>query len=164
VSITYFKIKNPYLATVSLKRFNLRVYGICYCDKNHIIISEEAIGDFSFTKFPGGGVHLGEGIKDALIREFKEEGNVKITDISHFYTTDFFQESAFSSEDQIISIYYTCKAKIDWATYKTQQVTHKKPHHIEIKKISISDISVDNLTFPIDKVVFKMLKENNFKI
>lgn len=149
---------------MSIKRFNVRVYGICFCEKNQLLISKESIGDVDFTKFPGGAVELGEGILDALKREFKEEGDLDLFNIEHFYTTDFFQESAFNKEDQIISIYYTCQANVNWASKGTEQVTHNKCHTITLKKISLASLSEKKFTFPIDKIVFKMLKENNFKI
>ena len=38
-----------------MKRFNIRVYGIWINDRQQILVSDERIGDFKFTKFPGGG-------------------------------------------------------------------------------------------------------------
>lgn len=46
-------------------------------------------------KFPGGGLEWGEGIADALKREFKEELNAEIEIVRHFYTTDFFSGIGF---------------------------------------------------------------------
>jgi len=88
-----------------MKRFNIRVYGIWINDKQEILVSDERIGDFKFTKFPGGGLEFGEGIKDCLIREWKEELNIDIEVGNHIYTTDYFQLSAFDQTSQIISIY-----------------------------------------------------------
>ena len=55
-----------------MKRFNVRVYGIYITPQQQILLSDERIGDFCFTKFPGGGLEFGEGLHEALIREWKE--------------------------------------------------------------------------------------------
>ena len=86
--------------------FNLRVYGIYINEQHQILVSDEYIRGQYFTKFPGGGVELGEGTRDCLKREFREEMNLKIEVEEHIYTTDFFQPSVFKNGDQIISIYY----------------------------------------------------------
>jgi 8-oxo-dGTP diphosphatase len=43
---------------------------------------------------------------EALEREFMEELNVRVRDVSHYYTTDIFVASAFNPRDQLISVYY----------------------------------------------------------
>src|SRR5882762_1062159 len=88
--------------------FNLRVYGVLINENNDILVSDEYIRGNYYTKFPGGGLEFGEGTRDCLKREFKEEMDVEVTD--HLYTTDFFQMSAFNPEHQIISIYYYVRA------------------------------------------------------
>ncbi|TNE74221.1 MAG: NUDIX hydrolase, partial [Bacteroidetes bacterium] len=57
-------------------RFNIRVYGILLNEKNEVLLSDERRFGTAFTKFPGGGLEWGEGIKDALIRELQEELNI----------------------------------------------------------------------------------------
>ena len=88
------------------KRFNIRVYGIVINDRNELLVSDEMIRGLQFTKFPGGGLEWGEGIRECLEREFKEELNQPIQVGDHFYTTDYFQQSAFLETDQLISIYF----------------------------------------------------------
>src|ERR1700759_2553003 len=90
--------------------FNLRVYGILIRDNGDILVSDEYIRGNYFTKFPGGGLEFGEGTRDCLKREFKEEIDLEVEVGDHIYTTDFFQMSAFNSQHQIISIYYYAKA------------------------------------------------------
>src|SRR5215470_8387227 len=96
--------------TSSPGSFNIRVYGILINEQKQVLVSDEYIRGSYYTKFPGGGLELGEGTRDCLKREFKEEMdlNVKIGD--HIYTTDFYQRSAFNPAHQIISIYYFAEA------------------------------------------------------
>lgn len=93
-----------------MSAFTIRVYGILKDEQQNIIVSDENIRGNLFTKFPGGGLEFGEGTRDCLVREFKEEMNLTVQIKDHFYTTDFFQRSAFNPSHQIISIYYTVEA------------------------------------------------------
>jgi len=90
--------------------FNVRVYGILINENNEVLISDESTENVSFTKFPGGGLEYGEGLIDALKREYMEETGMEIEVIKHIYTTDFYEKSSFN-ESQIISIYYQVRAK-----------------------------------------------------
>ena len=92
-----------------MHRFNLRVYGILINDKKQILVADEYIRGGFYTKFPGGGLEFGEGTRDCLKRELKEELGIEAEIGDHIYTTDYFQMSAFRPEDQIISIYYFAK-------------------------------------------------------
>lgn len=88
-----------------LDKFNVRVYGIIV-HSGKILVSHERFKGKAFTKFPGGGVQLGEGVLDALIREFKEELNIEIIPSYLFHVTESLQVSSFYAEDQVIAIYY----------------------------------------------------------
>src|SRR6476660_4673609 len=90
--------------------FNIRVYGVLINQQSQVLVSDEYIRGKYYTKFPGGGMELGEGTRDCLKREFKEEMNLEVKIEDHIYTTDYFQMSAFNPEHQIISIYYFVKA------------------------------------------------------
>src|SRR3954469_17671920 len=89
--------------------FNIRVYGILLGDNNEVLVSDEFIRGNYYTKFPGGGLEYGEGTRECLKREFIEEMNLKVEVLDHIYTTDFFQQSAFNPDHQIISIFYGVK-------------------------------------------------------
>jgi mutator protein MutT len=140
-----------------MKRFNLRVYGLIINDKQEILLSDENRFGYFFTKFPGGGVEAGEGIIEALHREFKEELDLEIKEATPFYYNDFYQESAFRKEDQIVSFYYLVKC--DLTKIKVQD--YETPFDEEGEKqrwISIYDLTENDLTFPIDKIVLAKLK------
>ncbi|MCH5686994.1 NUDIX domain-containing protein [Niabella sp. W65] len=57
-----------------------------------MLVSDERIyyNNLEVTKFPGGGLELGEGTRDCIIRECKEEIGVDVEVADHIYTTDFF--------------------------------------------------------------------------
>ena len=86
--------------------FNVRVYGVLLDEEKRLLVSDEFIRGQYITKLPGGGLEIGEGTRDCLQREFKEETGLDVKVGEHLYTTDFFQISAFNQKDQIISIYY----------------------------------------------------------
>jgi len=141
-----------------MKNFNLRVYGLIINEKQEILLSDECRFGHFFTKFPGGGVEKGEGVLGALHREFQEELNLVIEDAIPFYFNDFYQESAFRKEDQVVSFYYlvqceTSKIKIENYEIPFQEETEKQ------RWISIALLNENNVTFPIDKVVVVKLKE-----
>ena len=85
---------------------SIRVYGILLNDARQVLVSDEFIRGSYYTKFPGGGLEIGEGTRDCLKREFMEEMNLKVETGEHIYTTDIYQKSAFDTAHQILSIYY----------------------------------------------------------
>ena len=76
--------------------FNIRVYGVLINEKKQVLLSDEFIRGKYYTKFPGGGLESGEGTRDCLKREFKEEMDLEVQIEDHIYTTDYFQMSAFN--------------------------------------------------------------------
>jgi 8-oxo-dGTP diphosphatase len=132
------------------KRFNIRVYGI-WEQHGKVLVNEEIIRGKAVIKFPGGGLDWGEGTIDCLKREWKEELNIDIQILGHFYTTDFFQASAFDNS-QVISIYYFITADVPEVI--TNYVENERAFWIDTK-----DVSADTFTLAIDKVVGGMLQE-----
>ncbi len=148
--------------------FNIRVYGILINKENQILVSDEFIRGKYYTKFPGGGLEKGEGTRDCLKREFKEEMNLNVEVGDHIYTTDFYQQSAFNPDHQIISIYYYVKALEEIkAPLRTKEfdfderelAIYDKEKEIETFRFIEWDLfSADSVTLPIDKFVANMLK------
>ncbi len=141
-----------------MKKFNVRVYGILI-ENGKVLVSDELIKGLAITKFPGGGLEFGEGTVECIKREFMEELNLQVNVLSHFYTTDYFVPSAFSSDDQIISIYYLV------SPLESIKVNiSEKPHDYESSEIkqsfrwlNISMLTKDVFTMPIDKKVAEMI-------
>ncbi len=152
--------------------FNLRVYGILINDQRQILVSDEFIRGKYYTKFPGGGLELGEGTRDCLVREFKEEMDLAIETGDHIYTTDYFQMSAFNPEHQIISIYYFVKAleeikaplrNKEFDFDEDQLKIYKEKNEIEtFRFVDWDNFSAESVTLPIDKIVAGMVKEMVF--
>ncbi|MCH2215300.1 MAG: NUDIX domain-containing protein [Flavobacteriales bacterium] len=117
-------------------------------------MSHEKINDFSFTKLPGGGLEFGEGPKDCVIREFKEETGLVVDVARHFYTTDFFVASAFDKSHQVISIYYVVIPKQILTLDKLFSLENN--HEFEWK--ALDQLSTEDFTFPIDKRLVKSIK------
>jgi len=144
-----------------IKEYNLRVYGVLLNDNNEVLLSRESKGNFHFTKFPGGGHELGEGIIDCLKREFKEELNLNIEVKEHLYTTDFFQLSAFDEGQQLISIYYWVNSAetnfIKDGQFSIDPNADSQDHFLWRK---LNELNPEELTYPIDKKVCSMIIES----
>lgn len=134
-------------------RFNIRVYGICINERKEVLLSDESYRNLNFTKFPGGGLEFGEGTIDCIKREFQEEFKLEIEVGELFYLTDFFQVSAFSEKDQVVSIYYLIKADL----LLLDQLTVTQTIEEKLHWIKLSELSDELLTFPIDKLVAQKL-------
>lgn len=143
----------------TITRFNIRVYGLLFNSSNDVLLVHERIGNFAFTKFPGGGLELGEGIADCLIREFREETGIEVELVRHLYTTDFFQQSAFRETDQLISVYYEVRALSGLEKLRFDEheiVTGGRKETLQFEWVSLDILNEEKLTFPIDK---KLVRE-----
>ena len=148
--------------------FNLRVYGVLINEQKQVLVADEFIRGEYYTKFPGGGLEYGEGTRDCLQREFMEEMNLRIEVGDHIYTTDFFQQSAFNPDHQIISIYYGVKAlepirvplRQKENDFDEQQLAiYKTAGEIEsFRFIDWEEFGEEKMTLPIDKIVAKIIK------
>lgn len=147
--------------------FNVRIYGLLIDEKLGLLLSDEKIRGMDITKFPGGGLEFGEGTRDCLAREFREELNLEIEVVDHFYTTDFFQLSAFNPGHQIISIYYTVKAIAPYTFPYSEKPFDFNAEQLEMYEqtgetetarfVSMDSLTPQHLTLPIDQLVVKQL-------
>jgi ADP-ribose pyrophosphatase YjhB (NUDIX family) len=123
---------------------------------------KENMNGHEFTKFPGGGLEFGEGLLEGLKREIREELDLDCEIKEHFYTTDFFQRSAFYKSEQLISVYYfidilNCPAFESFSISFPQSQTHQ----LEFFWIDIKTIGESDVTFPVDKMIVTKLKAKN---
>jgi 8-oxo-dGTP diphosphatase len=141
--------------------FNVRIYGVLI-ENGAVLVSDEYHFGQQITKFPGGGLQFGEGTIEGLKREFMEELQLDIKVLSHFYTVDFFQPSAFNHKHQVISIYYLIEKTAPIRTtvsFSKQAEVEKVNGSQSFRWIAREDLGQDAFTFPIDKRVAEMLLE-----
>ena len=147
--------------------FNIRVYGVLLDAKKRLLVSDEFIRGNYYTKLPGGGLEIGEGTRDCLKREFMEETGLEVQVGDHLYTTDFFQISAFNNKDQIISIYYyvttpepiSLPVKNKPFDFAPNQIADPNGESEVFRWIEWSEISANQMSLPIDKVVMNLIKQ-----
>ena len=146
----------------------VRVYGILVDEQKRVLVSDEYIRGGLYTKFPGGGLEIGEGTRECLRREFMEEMGLSVEIGDHIYTTDYFQPSAFNSAHQILSIYYYAKAlepiKVPLRSKpfefddEQMRIYHEKQEIETFRFVSWEDFDEEAVTLPIDKIVAGMVK------
>jgi len=147
-----------------IKYFNIRIYAIIMKGRYKVLLSDEYMMDMKMTKFPGGGMNLGEGTADAIRREAMEEFHQEIEIISHYYTTDFFQRSMFFRDHQLISIYWLArftepiKFRI---SVKPFDFSEMKNGNQSFRWGDLRELQPEDLTFPIDRTVLNMLKKDS---
>ena len=143
-----------------ISRFNIRVYGLFMHEGSILITNEFRMGQH-LTKFPGGGMHFGEGTIDCLRRECMEEMGQEIKIQHHFYTTDFFQPTFFLPQtEQLMSIYYFAEL-----SNPTRVNVASKPFDFDkaiegaqwFRWIPLYQLNEDEFTLPVDKVVARLL-------
>ncbi len=147
---------------MDINKFNIRVYGILINENNQILVTDELIKGQGITKFPGGGLEFGEGTIECVKREFVEETGNEIEVVSHFYTTDYFQASAYNAKQQILSIYYLVKPVSTFQVKSTEKIFDFGPNQRYVQTFRWMDmklISESSFTLPIDILVGKMLVE-----
>ena len=140
-----------------MKRFNLRVYAIIINDNDEVLLSDERRFGNAFTKFPGGGLEWGEGLTECLEREIEEELGIDVTIGELFYVNDFFQQSAFREDDQLLSFYYRVYAN-DYSDVPVSD--HSVPLLEEGERfrwIPISELKESDVKFPVDKKVAELI-------
>jgi ADP-ribose pyrophosphatase YjhB (NUDIX family) len=144
---------------MSSKLFNVRVYGILIHNEA-LLVADEYIAERYITKLPGGGLEFGEGTIDCLAREFKEETGIEVIVDKHFYTTDFFQPSAFKKKQQVISIYYYVKTafpeQIVASAHKYEGLQEINNTYI-FRWLPLKDLTIGEFTLPIDQKVAALL-------
>lgn len=140
------------------KPFNVRVYALL--EHNHkLLIINEPFQNQLIYKFPGGGLEFGEGTKECLIREFKEELNLDVEIGEHFYTQDFFIQNAFDPTEQILMIYYLAKTTDE--ALETLKVMDQDI--VDLHWLSVEELDSNQMTLATDKIVIEMYKKINFE-
>src|SRR5882724_980815 len=139
-----------------IEKLAIRVYGICRNAIGEVLIAEELIHGEEITKFPGGGLELGEGPADCLEREFMEEMGCQIEIIRLLHVTNSFVVSHFNPATQVICIYYHVRMKSE----SGENITSSEPH-MKLHWQRATDALLNLLTFQTDKdAAIALLSEN----
>ena len=140
--------------------FIIRVYGIYVEPKKGLLVSDEFIKGRQITKLPGGGLEYGEGLRDCLRREMLEETQTRFRITDHFYTTDFFVESAFHKDKQVISVYYRMEPEEPLRITVNDSMQQLSGEGAEsFRYIPMSEVSPESFSLIIDSHVAKLLRE-----
>jgi 8-oxo-dGTP diphosphatase len=136
--------------------FNIRVYSFLEYE-NKILLLKEPFQGILVSKLPGGGLEFGEGSKDCLKREYKEELNLDIEVLDHIYSLDYFIPSKQREEEQLFFVYYRVKAK-DISALKVLV-----PEIQELLWVDINEISTDYLSLEADKMALNFYLKNQWQ-
>lgn len=137
-------------------RLTVRAYGVLVRD-NEVLVTEEVIRGRHVVKFPGGGLELGEGLADCVVREFSEELGLEVRVRGHLYTTDFFVASAFDPECQVIVVYYVVAPVNPAAVPAISDVARREGVH-SFRWIPVAGMTGSELTFKTDQVAAAMVR------
>lgn len=124
-----------YETSIEKLSFRPSVYGVIIQD-NKVLLSKQWSGYY----FPGGGVELGETIKDCLIREVKEETGLKVKIVKVVACDDSFFKVPFKGGFvHSILMFYLCEVvsgKISTDHFDTLEKKYAdKPEWIAVSKI-----------------------------
>jgi len=151
------------MTSESIDKYIIRVYALIFRDQHHVLLSDEFMLDTKMIKFPGGGMHFGEGPEECLRREAIEEFGQEIEILSHYYTTGFFQKALFYDNAQLISIYYKARFT-ESLKFKISEVPFDFPDMVNgsqsFRWVDLRNNNKKELTFPIDKLVFEKLQDD----
>jgi 8-oxo-dGTP diphosphatase len=140
-----------------LGSFVIRVYGL-WIREGHVLLSDETYQGRFLRKFPGGGVEFGEGLEEALTREWQEECGLEIEVVHHMHTVSRSVFSAFHENVQVIPVYFEVLPK-RYATVKgLPEINGIEKQQLCWK--SIDSIEVTDLTFASDWEVIQKLQSN----
>ncbi len=149
------------MVALTSNNLTVRVYGLLILN-NAVLVSDEFRMGMFMTKFPGGGLELGEGLHDCLKREWMEELGLEIEIVSHFYTTDYYVKSAFDNR-QLLSVYYLVNLKENDLPITDNSVIpddNLKENFQRFRWISLQHLKPTDFTFEIDKKIALLLVEN----
>lgn len=140
--------------------FTIRVYGLLI-HNNQLLLSRENILGNIYTKFPGGGLEFGEGIIDCLHREFREEVDISLSKVVHFYTSEEYIESAFHNPPkQVICVYYLVETdEIDQIKISDRSKTETliKDEDQILYWCPLEKLKEQGIELPLDKLVIEKL-------
>lgn len=145
---------------MELKVFNIRSYGILLNQRHEILISDEIYHGHLFSKFPGGGMELGESLSDSIKREFIEECDLNLTNLNLLYITDTVVQSMFDSSQQVIGVYYQVFTdELLSVPIKTEVFDFQEGSQQSFRWVSLHSFNSNDLTFEMDQQAWDIIKD-----
>jgi ADP-ribose pyrophosphatase YjhB (NUDIX family) len=124
-----------------------------------VLVAEEFHFDTFMRKFPGGGLDFGEGIRDCVVRELREELSIDVTEMQLLHTTEQFVQSAFYDDQQVIAVYYLVAAPEELILrYREEFVAPTENGQERFKWVKVVDLYPDDFTFEVDKEAIKKFR------
>lgn len=138
-----------------MSKRTVRVYGFLENAQGQVLVSAERFRGKPLIKYPGGGVEWGEGIREALVREFQEELQLDVAVGDLVFFNEFPVVSAFDPEVQVFSFFYrvTAVGPMSFATQNTVAV----PAEDGERAVWVSKAELTNVpfTYPIEQEATK---------
>lgn len=139
-----------------MSKRTVRVYGILEDAQGHVLVSAERFRGKPLVKYPGGGVEWGEGIREALVREFQEELQLDVAVGELVFFNEFPVVSAFDPEVQVFSFFYHVSAvgPMAFETYSTVAVPDEEGERaVWVSKAELAHVP---FSFPIEQEATKV--------
>jgi len=76
----------------------LRVCGLCFHQDKILVVNHKGLATDNFWAPPGGGIHFGEPVETALVREFLEETGLLIAPKRFLFVCEFIHEPLHALE------------------------------------------------------------------
>src|SRR5690554_3961861 len=144
---------------MELKVFNIRSYGILINYRHEILISDEIYHGQLFSKFPGGGMELGESLPDSIRREFMEECYLNLTNLNLLHITDTVIQSMFDGSQQVLGVYYQVFTdELLSVPIKTEAFDFQEGSQQSFRWISLQSFNSNDLTFEMDQHAWEAIK------
>ena len=98
-------------------------------------------------------------------RELMEELQMEVTDFRHLHTTDFFAQSAFNPDLQVLGIYYLVTAPPQLEELFRENYILPAENGMErFRWVNLLDLDPKEITFPTDQQAFEKLAEHRKKM
>lgn len=140
-----------------MSKRTVRVYGFLENAQGQVLVSAERFRGKPLVKYPGGGVEWGEGIREALVREFQEELHLDIEVGELVFFNEFPVISAFDPKVQVFSFFYCVSAvgPLSFATHSTVAVPDEDGERaVWVSKAELANVP---FTYPIEQEATKAL-------
>lgn len=153
----------PAAESVSLKRFNVRVYfflmaggapGALFGDR--VLLSDEIIAGRRYTKWPGGGLEFGEGPEDCARREAVEELGQPINLGPLVHATGEFVRSAWRPDEQVLCHYYLARLEAEAAFRIAAAPFEFEAGAVQsFRWVDLDDLDEGDLSFATDRAAWR---------